>query len=287
MTRRIDHLVVAVHDLDQAASFYQRLGFQVGARNRHPWGTENRIVQLPSSFIELITVGEGAAIAPHRASAFSFGAFVQDYLRDREGLAMLVLDSQDAKADAALFSESGIGSFEPFHFERSGRRPDGSETKVAFTLAFTSAENSPKAGFFVCQQHFPENFWNPEFQRHDNQATQISSVTLAAPSPERLRTFLSAFTGVQPASPDGDDLSFRFAESHIDVLTPDDAAEIYGSVEAELDQPSFVAFAVRVEDIHRQAQRLESAEIPYQHIGSRLIVPASTAFGVAIAFEPT
>jgi catechol 2,3-dioxygenase-like lactoylglutathione lyase family enzyme len=287
MTRRIDHLVVAVHDLDQAASFYQRLGFRVGARNRHPWGTENRIVQLPGSFIELITVGEGAAIAPHRASAFSFGAFVQDYLRDREGLAMLVLDSQDAKADAAQFSESGIGSFEPFHFERSGRRPDGSETKVAFTLAFTSAENSPKAGFFVCQQHFPENFWNPEFQRHDNQATQISSVTLAAPSPERLRTFLSAFTGVQPASPDGDDLSFRFAESHIDVLRPDDAAEIYGSVEAELDQPSFVAFAVRSEDIHRQAQRLDSAEIPYQHIGSRLIVPASAAFGVAIAFEPT
>jgi catechol 2,3-dioxygenase-like lactoylglutathione lyase family enzyme len=287
MTRRIDHLVVAVHDLDQAATFYQRLGFRVGARNRHPWGTENRIVQLPDSFIELITVGEGAAIAPHRASAFSFGAFVQDYLRDREGLAMLVLDSQDAKADAALFSESGIGSFEPFHFERSGRRPDGSETKVAFTLAFTSAENSPKAGFFVCQQHFPENFWNPEFQRHDNQATQISSVTLAAPSPERLRTFLSAFTGVQPASPDGDDLSFRFAESHIDVLRPDDAAEIYGSVEAELDQPSFVAFAVRSEDIHRQAQRLDSAEIPYQHIGSRLIVPASAAFGVAIAFEPT
>jgi catechol 2,3-dioxygenase-like lactoylglutathione lyase family enzyme len=287
MTRRIDHLVVAVHDLDQAGSFYQRLGFQVGARNRHPWGTENRIVQLPSSFIELITVGEGAAIAPHRASAFSFGAFVQDYLRGREGLAMLVLDSQDAKADAALFSESGIGSFEPFHFERSGRRPDGSETKVAFTLAFTSAENSPKAGFFVCQQHFPENFWNPEFQRHDNKATQISSVTLAAPSPERLRSFLRAFSGVQPASPDGDDLSFRLGESHIDVLTPDDAAEIYGSVEAELDQPSFVAFAVRVEDIHRQAQWLDSADIPYQHIGSRLIVPASAAFGVAIAFEPT
>jgi catechol 2,3-dioxygenase-like lactoylglutathione lyase family enzyme len=287
MTRRIDHLVVAVHDLDQTASFYQRLGFQVGARNRHPWGTENRIVQLPGSFIELITLGEGAAIAPHRASAFSFGAFVQDYLRDREGLAMLVLDSQDAEADAARFSKSGIGSFEPFRFERSGRRPDGSETKVAFTLAFTSAENSPKAGFFVCQQHFPENFWNPEFQRHANQATQISSVTLAAPSPERLRSFLSAFTGVQPASPDGDDLSFHLAESHIDVLRPDDAAEIYGSVEAELDQPSFVAFAVRVEDIHRQAQRLDSAEIPYQHIGSRLIVPASAAFGVAIAFEPT
>jgi catechol 2,3-dioxygenase-like lactoylglutathione lyase family enzyme len=287
MTRRIDHLVVAVQDLDQAGTFYQRLGFQVGGRNRHPWGTENRIVQFSHSFIELITVGEGAAIAPHQASAFSFGAFVQDYLRHREGLAMLVLDSQDAKADAALFAERGIGSFEPFHFERTGRRPDGSETTVAFTLAFASVDDSPKAGFFVCQQHYPENFWNPEFQRHDNQASRISSVTLTTPEPERLRAFLSTFTGVEPRSPDGDDLSFRLGESHVDVLTPDDAAEIYGSIEAELDQPSFVAFAVRVEDIQRQARWLDAAEIPYQHIGSRLIVPASTAFGVAIAFEPT
>jgi len=287
MTRRIDHLVVAVQDLDRAGSFYQRLGFQVGVRNRHPWGTENRIVQLPGSFIELITIGEGAAISPHQASAFSFGAFVQDYLRGREGLAMLVLDSQNAEADAALFAKEGVGSFEPFHFERSGRRPDGGETRVAFTLAFASVEASPKAGFFVCQQHYPENFWNPEFQRHDNKATQISSVTLAAPDPERHRAFLAAFTGVQPASPDGDDLSFHLGEGRLDVLTPDDAAEIYGSIEAELDQPSFVAFAVRVEDIQRQARWLDSAEIPYQHIGSRLIVPASAAFGVAIAFEPT
>jgi hypothetical protein len=102
-----------------------------------------------------------------------------------------------------------------------------------------------------------------------------------------LRTFLTGFTGVQPGSPDGDDLSFRLGESHIDVLLPDDAAEIYGSIEAELDQPSFVAFAVRVGDIQRQARWLDAAEVPYQHIGSRLIVPASAALGVAIAFEPT
>ncbi len=47
--RRIDHLVLAVRDLDAAGLFYERLGFQVGARNRHPWGTENRIVQFQSS----------------------------------------------------------------------------------------------------------------------------------------------------------------------------------------------------------------------------------------------
>ena len=70
-------------------------------------------------------------------------------------------------------------------------------------------------------------------------------------------------------------------------MTPDDAAEAYGSVEAEAESASLVAFAVRVEEIERQARRLSAAAIPYQRIGSRLVVPASAAFGVAVAFEPT
>src|SRR5690606_27985183 len=111
----------------------------------------------------------------------------------REGLAMLVLDSDDAKADAARFAAAGIGAFEPFFFERKGRRPDGSETHVAFTLAFANA--APDAAFFVCQQHFPENFWNPSFQRHENGATNITAISLALPDPAGHRAFLAAFTG--------------------------------------------------------------------------------------------
>jgi Glyoxalase/Bleomycin resistance protein/Dioxygenase superfamily. len=288
MSRRIDHLVVAVRDLDQAAAFYKRLGFQVGARNRHPWGTENRIVQFRSSFVELITVGEGAEIAPHAERRFSFGAFVRDYLKSREGLAMLVLDSQDAEADAAAFARAGIGAFEPFRFERKGSRPDGSEVHVAFSLAFAAMPEASRAGFFVCQQHYPENFWNPAFQTHDNRAEDIIAVALSIPDPDRHKAFLSAFTGEVPSRPSLHDLSYRLAGGgHLDVMTPDDAGETYGSVEAEMDQPSFVAFAVRVDDVSRQAKWLDAAGIPFAHIGTRLVVPASAGMGVAIAFEAT
>src|SRR5918995_6901850 len=114
MPRSIDHLVVPVRDLDGAAGFYERLGFQVGARNRHPWGTENRLVQFERSFIELIAVGVGGGLPPHRPRAFSFGAFVRDYLGRREGLAMLALGSDDAQADAVSFAGKGLGDFEPF-----------------------------------------------------------------------------------------------------------------------------------------------------------------------------
>lgn len=134
--RRIDHLVLAVHDLENAADFYTRMGFQVGARNRHPWGTENRLIQFRSSFLELITVTDAGRVPPHAPGFFSFGAFVADYLTKREGLAMLALDSSDAAADAAQFEREGIAEFQPFSFERAGRQPDGTQIRVAFSLAF-------------------------------------------------------------------------------------------------------------------------------------------------------
>jgi hypothetical protein len=286
MPRAIDHLVIAVRDLDAAGLLYERLGFQVGARNRHSWGTENRLVQFSESYLELITVGEGAEIPAHGPRSFSFGAFVRDYLARREGLAMLALRSEDGRADAASFRGDGIGDFEPFFFERRGRRPDGSETEVAFTLAFASNPDAPDAGFFTCQHHFPQNFWNPAFRKHSNEAQGISAAVLAASQPEAHRGFFERFTGRTAEIPDADDLSFRLDGSHVDVVTPDDAAELYGSVEIEPGRAGFVAFAIRVPDARRMAERLGSAEIPYQQIGSRLIVPASAAFGVAIAFEP-
>ena len=58
MARGLDHIVHAVADLDGAAQIYRQLGFTVGARNKHPWGTHNHIVQLPGFFIELLTLAE-------------------------------------------------------------------------------------------------------------------------------------------------------------------------------------------------------------------------------------
>ena len=58
MPRGLDHVVHAVRDLDSAAELYRRLGFTVGARNRHAWGTHNRLVQFPGFFVELLAVEE-------------------------------------------------------------------------------------------------------------------------------------------------------------------------------------------------------------------------------------
>src|ERR1700761_1184696 len=126
MPHGLDHIAHAVRDLDAAADLYARAGFTVGNRNRHPWGTHNRIVQLKNCFIELLEVAEPEKIVPHAPRSFSFGAFHRDYVASREGLSMLLLNSTDAASDAKAYEAAGISDFEVFNFGREGKRPDGS-----------------------------------------------------------------------------------------------------------------------------------------------------------------
>lgn len=283
--RGIDHLVIAVKDLDAAGAFYEALGFTVGARNRHPWGTENRIVQFDGSFLELITVDGGAAMTPHAARQFSFGAFVRDSLARREGLAMLVLDSPDAAGDARAFAAAGIGDFETFSFERHARRPDGSETTVAFTLAFASDTRAPEAGFFVCQQHYPENFWNPAFQQHANGARGVAAAVLTAENPTDHHIFLSAFTGQRDLHATSLGVSAHLARGRFDILSTDAFRSVYG-VSGSVAEEVFVAFAIAVDDLAAVGARLDAAGIAKRSVGQRLIVSANDAFGITVAFEP-
>lgn len=283
--RGLDHLVIGVNDLDAASAFYERLGFRVGARNRHPWGTENRVVQFPGAFLELITVGDAGAIPPHGPHRFSFGAFVRDALARAEGMSMLVLESKDAKADAEAFAVAGIGDFEPFFFERQAKRPDGSEVRVAFSLAFARNETAPDCGFFTCQQHEPQNFWNPAFQQHDNGTLGLAAALLFAENPTDHHVFLSAFSGERSLKSNSLGISAALPRGRIDILTPYAAEQLFAFRE-EASGPRFAGFAVSVADLGAVREHLAVADIPFSQVGERVVVPASAAMGCVIAFEP-
>src|SRR5690348_1036761 len=160
MARGLDHIVHAVRDLDAAAEFYRRLGFTVGARNRHPWGTHNHVVQLRGFFIELLTFAEPEKLGSDGFSRL-FAAYNRDFAAKHDGLSMLILESANAVSDAAAFAATGIAASSAMHFEREGKRPDGTPVKVGFSLAFAEAADAPDIHFATCQQHYPENFWNP------------------------------------------------------------------------------------------------------------------------------
>src|SRR3984885_11509555 len=207
MSRGLDHIVHAVRDLDAAAEFYRRAGFTVGARNRHAWGTHNYIVQFPGVFIELITIGEPELIRAGAPGTFSFGTFTRDFLAREEGLAMLVLEGKGAPGDVEAFRAAGIGNFKPFNFEREARRPDGTPVKVGFSLVFAADEKAPDVGYFICQQHHPENFWNPAFQQHPNGVATIAGIVMVAENPDDHRHFVSSFAGERHIDADATGIS--------------------------------------------------------------------------------
>lgn len=227
MVRGLDHIVHAVSDLDGAAEVYRRLGFTVGARNKHPWGTHNHIVQLPGFFIELLTLAESDKMG---ADVFStmFAAYNRDFVARGDGLSMLVLESSDAQADEAAFRAAGIAAAPATRFDREGKRPDGTPVKVAFTLAFAKDKQAPDIGFFTCQHHYPENFWNPAFQQHGNGVRDTAGVVLVADQPAQHRDFLMAYTGAAAARDDGKGFTVDLPRGAISVMTPPAFTDRFG-----------------------------------------------------------
>lgn len=219
MPRGLDHIVHAVRDLDAAAELYRRFGFTVGARNRHPWGTHNHIVQLPGFFIELLTLAEPDKLGSDGFSIL-FAAYNRDFIERGDGLSMLILESQDAHADAAAFGATGIAGSDVMQFEREGKRPDGSAVKVGFSLAFAEDRLAPNIHFSTCRQHFPENFWNPAFQNHANGVESVAGVIAVAKEPARHRDFLLAFTGALSARDTGDGFTIDLPRGAIELTTP-------------------------------------------------------------------
>jgi hypothetical protein len=198
MPRALDHLVLAYRDLDAAAERYRGLGFQVSARNRHAWGTQNHVVQFDGVYLELIGLASDFVRPAPNNPVFPFAGFVADFLNHGEGLAMIALRSSDAEADHRAFTAAAWSKTPLFHFERTGLR-EGRQRKLAFSLAFIGEHALAAPRWFVCQHHHPENFWDPAVQAHPNGAVGLGDIEVGG-EPARLATLLDV-------APDGN----RFA----------------------------------------------------------------------------
>ncbi len=289
MPRAIDHVVHASRDLAAQADFYRKLGFTLGARNHHPWGTENHIIQFADHFIELISRGLSfrapVDLDPH---TFSFAGFVSQQLEKSEGVSMLALATKDASADRKQFKAAGLGDFESFHFERKGKRADGADSHVAFTLAFAQSKLMPDIGFFTCQQHFPEEFYAASLQSHANDAVGVSGLVLVAENPAAHAEFLSGVTGQREmlATSLGIDLEVADEQS-LEVLTEAAFVQKFGSgmLDRPARSPHVAAVRVAVRDLGVCAEIFEDNGVPHEPFGHRLLIPPQAAFGVALAFE--
>lgn len=133
----IDHVILAVDDLDRAAaSLLQAFGLVAVAGGRHPGhGTGNMIVPLAGTYLELMAV-----VDRHEAESSILGCFVVDRVAAGGGPMAICLRTDDISAVA---SERGI---EPVAMGR--RKPDG--TELSWYLAgLDQAFGEERLPFFI------------------------------------------------------------------------------------------------------------------------------------------
>ena len=138
----LDHLIVAVADLDAAAEeLGSSLGLEVGGGGRHPaLGTRNRLAWWGDSYLELVTIedAEAAAAAGNWFGAAVAGALAAGHRAGAPGAPVgLALASDDLAADAAV--------------TRSAEITDGQRTRldgriVRWRMARPGGAAGPRAG---------------------------------------------------------------------------------------------------------------------------------------------
>ena len=176
---RIDHVVYAVADLDEAAvRFRQAYGLDSVAGGRHErWGTANRIVPLGDQYLELVAV-----VDPGQAGASGFGHDVLERVGQGGGWLTLAVETDDLEEIATrlgLEVDSG-----------SRTRPDGRVVRWRMA-AVDEARRDPWMPFFLAWD-VPEDL-HPGRARagHGVRPQGIAWVEIAGDG-ERLREWLGS-----------------------------------------------------------------------------------------------
>ena len=164
MLRGIDHLVVAVPDLDTAIRNYTEVGFTVVPGGRHPVGTHNALISFADgSYVELIAFYEPSP--GHRWWA---------PLQKGGGLVDFCMQTDDLRGDTAAFRQAGVAIDDPKPLSRA--RPDG--YKLSWVLSIPRDAHRGVAPFLI-QDETPREERVPRQMTHRNQVRGIGAVTVA------------------------------------------------------------------------------------------------------------
>lgn len=173
----IDHAVIVVRDLDNAAENWRRLGFTVSPRGTHSAkiGSGNYTIMLEPDYIELLGVlVETEHNAPTRASLAKRG----------EGIERIAFTAIDSAAGAEEIRSRGYQPVGPTDFERPVTMPDGSLSAAKFRIfQWPIAEAPGGLRIFACQHKTRDTVWIPELMQHANGAKRLTQALVVSPEP--------------------------------------------------------------------------------------------------------
>lgn len=273
----IDHAVIMVKDLDQAADNYRRLGFTLSPRGTHSahMGTGNYTIMLDPDYLELLGVLQPTE---HNAPARSF-------LDKRgEGIERIAFTAVDSAEGAEEIRARGYAPIGPTDFERPVTMPDGTVSAAKFrTFQWPTAEAPGGVRIFACQHKTRETVWIPELMQHANGAKRLKQVLIVTPEPAKDAAHLSRMIDIEGRSePDGA-VAVRSGGDRADFvfLTRDQLRKRYPEVSLAALPERGGAGLVIAADLLAAGKALGAAGVCS---GGGICVPPAAGNGTLIAF---
>lgn len=271
----LDHAIVAVGNLADAAETFCRLGFTLTPKGHHAeWGTANHCLMFGQDYVELLAA-EGAG-----AEADELRAFTGD---GRQGLLALALRTVDGAA--AVESLRSVGIDAPIPRSLSRRLDDEAGTTLMFSEVPLPADALPGIRARLVQHITAERERFPQWCEHPNGAFGIASVTAIVDEPTALTAAWDRVFGPHAAVITDDTVTVHSGRGLIFLSKPDDLTQLHP--DAELDElppaPALVALALQVADTGRAAELLRRNGVEFSRDSEGTIrIPPSEACGVFI-----
>ena len=174
----IDHVLIAVRDLQQTAETFNRLGFTVTPEGLHPGrGSRNRLVVFDQEYLELISSSDPTLPL--------FRPNMAEFLSSREGLFIFSIGTTNIQDDFMKFKSRGIDIKESLY---GARHSSDGDMEYSWRQCEIHPLELPGSQTFLIQNDHsikqrykvPDNPWI-----HQNSAFGIYNLTLAVTDSEK------------------------------------------------------------------------------------------------------
>jgi catechol 2,3-dioxygenase-like lactoylglutathione lyase family enzyme len=261
---RLDHLVIAVENLDEAAATYRRLGFSLTPRGLHEGrGTGNHCIMFKSSYIELLGIVDEIGAQ---------GRLAERVKARGEGAMGIAYGADDADEAAVALRAAGIAAEDPNELSRP-LELDGKRELVRFRNVMMPGLTLPNVMQFVCTHLTPElTRARHDWQLHPNGATGISEIFIAVDDPASCASELNKLhgNGLRNA---------RIKLAYRSALETRLGRALDGA-----PRSGIVAVSITVNEPDAVSAMLEMAKVPHHEARSVVTVPAHAAHGVVLQF---
>jgi catechol 2,3-dioxygenase-like lactoylglutathione lyase family enzyme len=276
----IDHVIVAVRDLDRARTNWSRLGFTLTPLGRHiGQGTANYCIMFENDFVELLGIVDPGDNVERLAA----------FLAECEGPRAVAFAPAGSAEDArSALLERGL---HPSELRALGRRMELPEHLLTprFSLVGLAAEDTPGLpNSFVCAHLTPELMRRPEWLVHPNGANRLQDVHVVVEHTTPLLPAYDRLFGIQQVTTTDSVATVHVGQHRIVFSTPDDFVTMHPQIDLApgFPVPGIVALDLRIAHHDGTADYLRQRQIAFDELpDGTLVIPASEANGAILFFS--